>query len=98
MIKAISAQGTAKNEAEASKAVSFSDAGGECFGQSGMAVTFAVNGPAGYRPPVVAVTRTESPGRITGSCGGVIDELPPRPVTLRTVAALIRTLPVLATE
>src|SRR5262249_10492613 len=98
MIKAISAHGNAKNEAEPVTAVRFTGADGEAFGHPGVTVTFAVNEPAGYRPPTVVVTRTESPGRITGRFRGVTDALPPRPVTLSVWAALIRTLPVLATE
>src|SRR5215470_19348017 len=98
MIKTTSAHGKAKNEAEPVTAASVSAVGGEDFGHPGVAVTFVVNEPSGYRLPTVADTRTESPGRITGSFGAGTDASAKRPVTLSTEAALIRTLPVLATE
>src|ERR1700722_5737487 len=65
------------------------------FGQPGARFTCALIGPSGNRPGMVAVTRTESPGRIIGTLGGcTVAAWPNGPVMLTDGVALCRTLPV----
>src|SRR5580704_12748958 len=66
------------------------------FGQPDSTSTCAVSGPTGNSPETLAVTRTESPGRITGTLAGcTVADWPNGPVIFTAGVALCRTFPVL---
>ena len=65
------------------------------FGQPDSTSMWAVIGPAGNRPERLAVTRTESPGKITGTGAGcTVADWPNGPVIFTPGVALCRTFPV----